>query len=199
MGLSQTGYGRLVVEVSANLQKRFDLLRQEVAEEGTTVSSLTQKFIEAGDALSFCRREGDLLAVLMGFGSGATYVAVTRSRGFEKYSGVRYRVHHIHNVFLAFFFRYGIIGFGLFCAFLLSLFRMQWSLVVRSGQAGDPLVRVFVKSTFVYLCISLFIIFFFSFFYRDLIWGVLIGVMGLLDREGRVQQTQVVRASKREK
>jgi len=188
--IAHTKYGQTLSGVSVELLKRFSALAGEVSGAGEAPSSLLTKFIESGDVLRHIRREGDLFAVLTGFGSGAVFQSVTYAPGFAKYFAQGFLVHHIHNLFLAFLFRYGIIGLILFCAFFLSLFGMQWRLMVWNRQARDPLTRVFVKSTFVYLCITIVLIHFFSFFSGDLIWGVLLGLAGIHRVEALSEATQ---------
>jgi len=188
--ITHTGYGQSLENVSVELVKRFSALAGEVSGTEAAPGSLTTKFIETGDVLRHIRREGDLFAVLMGFGSGAVFQSVTYAPGFERYFKQGFLVHHIHNLFLAFLFRYGVLGAVLFCAFLISLFGMQWRLMVQNRQAKDPLARAFVKSTLIYLFVTLVIINFFSFFYRDLVWGVLLGLSGIYRVEALSEASQ---------
>ncbi len=179
-----------VDKITNQLKAKFIATKADVESTMDVLSSKKQatlsfdvKIAEGIDSLSHMKERGSFLNYIIGMGNGAQYkIQTTKSTRYISSKG-EYFKHQIHNIFVAIFFRRGILGLSfvllLFSVMMLTYFK-AWS------YCKDQRRIIFGATLITFLMILVKQLSVYSFFF-NIYFIIFLGLIGVLLRSSPQQ------------
>jgi hypothetical protein len=152
--------------------------------------SFDQKTAEIMDVWEHMRREGNLLNILVGMGSGAEWLPI-RARPTEVSRGQEGLDHSIHNLVAAKFFRYGAFGLAVVLA-LFGFITLEFYRALRIAEGNQQLLYAVFLVVFLMLLLRQLST---DFILRDVNFAVYLAVHGRLLRQLQQKRQNAPRRS----